>query len=77
MKRLEASSSSTGKSKEPRKLVLSFGETPPATKGHEIPVWVRDGWGESESTVVNDARAAGADSPIVYAFVSPRPVLTT
>ena len=58
-----------GKSKEPRKLVLSFGDTPPATKGHEIPVWVRDGWGESETTVVNDARAAGADSPIVYAFV--------
>ncbi|MCC7315424.1 MAG: BREX system P-loop protein BrxC [Planctomycetes bacterium] len=58
-----------GKSKEPRKLVLHFGDTPPATKGHEIPVWVRDGWGEAEGTVVNDARAAGADSPIVYVFV--------
>jgi len=58
-----------GKSKEPRKLVLHFGDTPPATKGHEIPVWVRDGWGEAEGTVLNDARAAGADSPIVYVFV--------
>ena len=58
-----------GKSKEPRKLVLSFGDTSPAPKGHEIPVWVRDGWGESEGAVVNDARAAGADSPIVYVFV--------
>jgi len=58
-----------GKSKEPRKLVLHVGDTPPTTKGHEIPVWVRDGWGEAESAVVNDARAAGADSPIVYVFV--------
>ncbi len=58
-----------GKSKEPRKLVLHFGDQPPAIKGHEIPVWVRDGWGENESTVVNDARAAGADSPIIYVFV--------
>jgi len=58
-----------GKSKEPRKLVLHFGDQPPVSKGHEIPVWVRDGWGESESTVVHDARAAGTDSPIVYIFV--------
>lgn len=58
-----------GKSKEPRKLVLHFGDQAPVTKGHEIPVWVRDGWGESETTVVNDARAAGSDSPIVYVFV--------
>ena len=58
-----------GKSKEPRKLVIHFGDQAPTVKGHEIPVWVRDGWGENESTVVNDARAAGADSPIVYVFV--------
>jgi hypothetical protein len=58
-----------GKSKEPRKLVLHFGDQAPVKKDHEIPVWVRDGWGESESTVVNDARAAGADSPIAYVFV--------
>jgi len=59
-----------GKSKEPRKLVLHFGDTPPAIKGHEIPVWVRDQWDvSSESVVLNDARAAGADSPIVYTFV--------
>ena len=58
-----------GKSKEPRKLVLHFGDQAPAMKGHEIPVWVRDGWGEAEGTVVNEARAAGPDSPIVYVFV--------
>ncbi len=58
-----------GKSKEPRKVVLNFGDQMPTAKGHEIPVWVRDGWGENESTVVNDARAAGADSPVIYVFV--------
>jgi hypothetical protein len=58
-----------GKSKEPRKIILHFGDQAPTTKGHEIPVWIRDGWGENESTVVNDARAAGTDSPVVYVFV--------
>jgi hypothetical protein len=50
-------------------LILSFGDVRPAAKGHEIPVWVRDGWGDSENTVVNDARAAGADSPVIFVFV--------
>jgi len=58
-----------GKCKEPRKLILHFGDQPPANKGHEIPIWVRDGWGENENRVVGDARAAGTDSPIVYVFV--------
>jgi hypothetical protein len=58
-----------GRSKEPRKLVLHFGEQAPTTKGHEIPIWIRDGWGESEGTVLADARAAGSDSPVVYVFV--------
>lgn len=57
-----------GKSKEPRKLVLHFGEQAPTAKGHEIPVWVRDGWGDSAAAVLNDARTAGADSPIIYVF---------
>jgi len=30
---------------------------------------VRDGWGEKETTVVNDARAAGSDSAIIYVYV--------
>lgn len=57
-----------GKSKEPRKLVLHFGEQAPTAKGHEIPVWIRDGWGDSAAAVLNDARTAGADSPIIYVF---------
>ncbi len=59
-----------GKRKERRKLAVYFGDEPPAIKGNEIPAWVRDGWGENESTVVADARAAGSDSPVVFIYIS-------
>lgn len=58
-----------GKSKEPRKLAVHFGSEPPAADGSEVPVWIRDGWGEKESVVVNDARAAGSDSATIFVFV--------
>jgi hypothetical protein len=58
-----------GKCKEPRKLLVHFGTEAPPVGGSDIPVWVRDGWGEKESTVVNDARAAGSDSAMVYVYV--------
>ena len=58
-----------GKCKEPRKLLAHFGTEAPPAGGSDIPVWVRDGWGEGESTVVNDARAAGSDSAIIYVYV--------
>jgi hypothetical protein len=59
-----------GKCKEPRKLLIHFGNEAPSADGTDIPVWIRDGWGEKESTVVNDARAAGTDSPIIYVYVT-------
>ncbi len=58
-----------GKCKEPRKLLVQFGSEAPPAGGTDIPVWVRDGWGEKENTVLNDARAAGSDSPMVYIYV--------
>ncbi|HDH03396.1 MAG TPA: BREX system P-loop protein BrxC, partial [Actinobacteria bacterium] len=58
-----------GESKEPRKLVIHFGSEPPSTDGTDIPVWIRDGWSESESTVVADARAAGNESPTIFVFI--------
>ncbi len=58
-----------GKSKEPRKLLVHFGTEAPPAGGTDIPVWVRDGWGEKESTVLNDARAAGSGSATIYVFV--------
>lgn len=58
-----------GKCKEPRKLALHFGAEPPVGTSHEIPVWIRDGWGADERSVVADARAAGSDSPVIHVFV--------
>lgn len=58
-----------GKCKEPRKLALHFGAEPPQGTAHEIPVWIRDGWGADEKSVIADARAAGPDSPIINVFV--------
>jgi hypothetical protein len=58
-----------GKCKEPRKLALHFGAEPPQGTKHEIPVWIRDGWGADEKSVLADARAAGPDSPVIHVFV--------
>ena len=58
-----------GKCKEPRKLALHFGAEPPTETTHEIPVWIRDGWGADEKSVIADARAAGSDSPVIHVFV--------
>jgi hypothetical protein len=58
-----------GKCKEPRKLLVHFGTEAPPPGGSDIPIWVRDGWGEKESTVINDARAAGSDSGIIYVYI--------
>jgi len=58
-----------GKCKEPRKLVVHFGTEAPQAGGSDIPVWVRDGWGEKDGTVVNDARAAGSASAVIFVFV--------
>lgn len=58
-----------GKCKEPRKLALHFGPEPPQGTGHEIPVWIRDGWGADEKNVISDARAAGPESSVIHVFV--------
>lgn len=58
-----------GRSKESRRLSVHFGADAPQVDGHEIPVWIRDGWGESEKTVLDDARSAGSDSPVIFVFI--------
>ena len=35
----------------------------------KLNLWVRDGWNESESNVLNEIRAEGTSSPIAYIFV--------
>ena len=59
-----------GERKEKRKLAIHFGDEAPAVEGDAIPVWIRDEYSASEKNVLNAARAAGTDSPIVFAFLS-------
>lgn len=58
-----------GACKEPRKLTPHLSPDPPSDGGNDVPVWIRDGWGTSESSALDDARAAGMDSPILHVFV--------
>ena len=61
-----------GASNESRELVLHFAAEPPDATGQNIPVWVRNEWNASQKNVVDAARAAGTDSPILFVFV-PKP----
>ena len=58
-----------GNSKESRKIELYFGDVAPSTDGSAIPVWIRDGWEVEERDVLNDARAAGDATAMVYGYI--------
>lgn len=58
-----------GERKEKRRLEIFFGEEPPKVDDDTVPVWIRDGYNTSEKSVVEAARAAGTDSPIVFVFL--------
>lgn len=58
-----------GAAKESRQLVIHRDQTPPQVNGEAVPVWIRDGWSCSEKEVVEAARAAGNDSPVIYVFI--------
>lgn len=60
-----------GSSKEERKLQLYFGSEQPATNNN-IPIWIRDGWNEKDSTVLADAQQQGTASPIINVFIPRR-----
>lgn len=58
-----------GLSKTSRTLKIHFGSDAPTVDGTEVPVWIRDGWSDSEGTVLTDARKAGADAPTVFVHI--------
>jgi hypothetical protein len=58
-----------GRSRVPRKVSLSFGDSLPTSSGGDIPIWVRDGWSTTANAVQDEARVAGIDSPVVFVFV--------
>lgn len=58
-----------GVSQTPRQVQVHFGPESPDTSGSEVPIWIRDGWECSEADVLNAARAAGVDSPVLFVFL--------
>lgn len=58
-----------GTSRQPRKLAFELSSARPATSSDEVTLWMRDGWSEDVKSVLNDARAAGVDSPMLFGYL--------
>ena len=58
-----------GTSRQPRKLAVELSSSRPTTSSDEVTLWVRDGWSDDEKSVLNDARAAGVDSPLLFGYL--------
>ena len=58
-----------GAAKEPRQFLTHREQTAPVVDGSSVPIWIRDGWSCAEKDVLDAARAAGTDSPILFVFI--------
>jgi len=57
-----------GISKLNREFELWDKTTKPSTE-EKLNLWIRDGWYENETTVMDEIRASGSDSPLAFVFV--------
>jgi len=58
-----------GTSRQSRKLAFELSSSRPTTSSDEVTLWMRDGWSDDEKSVLNDARAAGVDSPLLFGYL--------
>jgi hypothetical protein len=58
-----------GATKEPRQFLVHREQTAPVVDGSSVPIWIRDGWSCAEKDVLEGARSAGTDSPILFVFI--------
>ncbi len=58
-----------GHSGTSRKLAFDLSSSRPAASADDVSLWVRDGWSDDEKSVLNDARAAGVDSPLLFGYL--------
>jgi hypothetical protein len=61
-----------GSAKEARPFSIHREQTPPVVDGATIPIWICDQWSHSQKDMVDAARAAGAENPIIYVFIPRR-----
>jgi hypothetical protein len=53
----------------PRKLVSELSSSAARRCNDDVTLWLRDGWSDDEKSVLNDARAAGVDSPMLFGYL--------
>lgn len=58
-----------GTSHQPRKLVVELSSSRPPSSSDEVTLWVRDEWSDDDKSILNDARAAGVNSPLLFGFL--------
>jgi hypothetical protein len=58
-----------GTSRQPRKLAFELSSSRPPSSNDEITLWVRDGWNDDDKAILNEARAAGVNSPLLFGFL--------
>ena len=58
-----------GASNWPRKLAFELSSSRPSLSSDEVTLWLREGWSDDEKSVLNDARSAGVDSPMLFGFL--------
>src|ERR1019366_10733701 len=58
-----------GTSRQPRKLVFELSSSRPPSSKDEVTLWMRDGWNDDDKAILNEARAAGVDSPLLFGFL--------
>lgn len=58
-----------GTSRQPRKLIVELSSSRPPASNDEVVCWIRDGWSDDASSVLNDARAAGVSSPFLFGIL--------
>jgi len=58
-----------GTSGTSRSLSFRLSSSRPATTSDEVTLWLRDGWSDDEKSVLDDARAAGVDSPMLFGYL--------
>jgi len=58
-----------GAAKEPRQFLIHREQTAPVIDGSGVAIWIRDGWSCAEKDVLEAARSAGTDSPILFVFI--------
>ena len=63
------SSLQQGNSGTTRKLLSEVSSTRPVSGNDDVTLWLREGWSDDEKSVLNDARTAGVNSPMLFGYL--------